>query len=737
MAEKQIEQLAINTIRTLSMDAVQAANSGHPGTPMALAPAAYVLWNEVLRYDPAQPAWPNRDRFVLSCGHASMLLYSVLHLAAVKQLDRDGRPTGEPAIRLDDIRRFRQLDSRCPGHPEHGHASGVETTTGPLGQGIGNSVGMAMASRWLATQYNRPGFDLFNFNVYAFCSDGDLMEGVGSEAASLAGHLKLSNLCWLYDDNHITIEGRTALAFSEDVATRFAGYGWNVLRVADVNDLPALRKAWEAFHATTDRPTLIIVRSVIGFGSPHKADSHEAHGAALGEEEVRLTKIAYGWPENEKFLVPGEVVSHFRQGIGARGENLHAKWEAMFARYKAQYPELANQLDLIDRRELPADWQADIQPFPADPKGIASRASSGKVLNQAAKHIPWLLGGSADLAPSNNNRLNFQVTCGAGVSPASACGAGVSPASAAGTAAPQSSADVGDFEANQYAGRNLHFGIREHAMGAICNGMALCGLRAFGATFFVFTDYMRPSIRLAAIMGLPVFYIFTHDSIGVGEDGPTHQPIEHLAALRAIPNLLVIRPADANEVAEAYKVVLPLKDRPAALILTRQNLPTLDRTKYASAEGLARGAYILADAAGDCPDFRGHRGEAVVDENGTVPLSGRPLPDVILIGTGSEVSLCVEAYEKLKAEGVKVRVVSMPSWELFDAQPQSYRDTVLPPSVTRRVAVELGIKQGWERFIGQNGQFIGMCGFGASAPIGVLLKHFGFTVENVVAAAKK
>jgi transketolase len=740
MPEKSIEQLSINTIRTLSMDGVQAANSGHPGTPMALAPAAYVLWNEILRYDPGQPAWPNRDRFVLSCGHASMLLYSVLHLAGVKQFDRDGRPTDELAVRLDDIRRFRQLDSRCPGHPEHGHTSGVETTTGPLGQGIGNSVGMAIASRWLAAQYNRPGFDLFNFNVYAFCSDGDFMEGVGSEAASLAGHLKLSNLCWMYDNNHITIEGRTPLAFSEDVATRFAGYGWNVVRVADVNDLAALRKAWEAFRTgdcpdfrasengtvpfDRGRPTLIVVRSVIGYGSPNKADSHEAHGAPLGEEEVRLTKKAYGWPENEKFLVPGEVVSHFRQGIGARGENLHAKWEAMFARYKAKYPELATQIELIGRSELPDGWQTDIQTFPADAKGIASRASSGKVLNQAAKHIPWLLGGSADLAPSNNSRLNFaEVGDFEGTVPAFVSAkTGLSPS------APPSAPEKSAPPPSSYAGRNFHFGIREHAMGAICNGMALCGLRAYGATFFVFTDYMRPSIRLAALMGLPVFYIFTHDSIGVGEDGPTHQPIEHLAALRAIPNLLVIRPADANEVAEAYKVVLPLKDRPAALILTRQNLPTLDRTKYASAEGLARGAYVLADTGG--------LSQFSSDENGTVPFANPPAPDVILIGTGSEVSLCVDAYEKLKAEGIKARVVSMPSWELFDAQPQSYRDAVLPPSVTRRVAVELGIKQGWERFIGQNGQFIGMCGFGASAPIGVLLKHFGFTVDNVVAAAK-
>ena len=727
MPEKPIDQLAINTIRTLSMDAVQAANSGHPGTPMALAPAAYVLWNEVLRYDPAQPAWPNRDRFVLSCGHASMLLYSVLHLAGVKQLGPDGQPTDKLAVPLDDIRRFRQLNSRCPGHPEHGHTSGVETTTGPLGQGVGNSVGMAIASRWLAAQYNRPGFGLFDFNVYALCSDGDLMEGISGEAASLAGHLKLSNLCWIYDNNHITIEGRTSLAFSEDVATRFAGYGWNVLWVSDVNDLPALRRALDMFRNpeaaakesllanqphhlqhpnpgervwsfAADRPTLIIVRSVIGFGAPNKADSHEAHGAPLGDEEIRLTKAAYGWPENEKFLVPGEVLSHFRQGIGARGEMLHAKWSAMFDRYKAQYPELAAQLEEIDRRELPAGWQTDIQPFPADAKGVASRVSSGKVLNQAAKRIPWLLGGSADLAPSNNSRLNFE--------------------------------QVADFEAGQYAGRNFHFGIREHAMGAVCNGMSLCNLRPYGATFFVFTDYMRPPIRLAALMGLPVFYIFTHDSIGVGEDGPTHQPIEHLAALRAIPNLLVIRPADANEVAETYKVVLPLKDQPAALVLTRQNLPTLDRTKYASAEGLQRGGYVLADAQlGDCPNFR-------LSENGTVPLGG-PLPDVILIATGSEVSLCVEAYEKLKAEGVKARVVSMPSWELFDAQPQSYRDAVLPPSVTRRVAVELGIKQGWERYIGQTGQFIGMNGFGASAPIGVLLKHFGITVDNIVAAAKR
>ncbi len=709
MPDKNIEQLAINTIRTLSMDAVQAANSGHPGTPMALAPVAYVLWNEVLRYDPARPDWPNRDRFVLSCGHASALLYSVLHLSGVKQLDAAGRPTAEPAVSLDDLRQFRQLHSRCPGHPEHGQTSGVETTTGPLGQGIGNSVGMAIASRWLAARYNRPGFELFDFNVYALCSDGDLMEGLGGEAASLAGHLKLSNLCWIYDDNHITIEGNTRLSFSEQVAARFTGYGWNVIRVSDVNALDSLRHAIRTFREARPesggavptarphsiqrvtledlceqfepgRPTLIIARSVIGFGSPHKAGSHDAHGAPLGEEEVRLTKEVYGWPPDAKFLVPDEVRKLFAAGIGARGETLFAEWTALFDRYKAEHPQQAAELEMIARRELPDGWDADVAPFPADAKGMASRASSGKVLNQIAPHVPWLMGGSADLAPSNNSLLKFD--------------------------------GAGDFEAGSYAGRNLHFGIREHAMGAACNGMALCGLRAYGATFLIFSDYMRPSIRLAAIMGLPVFYIFTHDSIGLGEDGPTHQPVEHLAALRAIPNLLVIRPADANEVAAAYKVLLPLADRPAALVLSRQNLPTLDRTKYAPADGLLRGGYVLADA----PDGR---------------------PDVILIGTGSEVSLCLAAREKLAAEGIKARVVSMPCWELFDAQPAEYRASVLPPEVTRRVAVELGVRQGWEKYIGQDGKFVGMSTFGASAPAGVLMKHFGMTVENVVAAAAK
>jgi transketolase len=672
-----IEQLAINTIRTLAMDAVQAAKSGHPGTPMALAPAAYVLWNEVLRFDPRQPAWPNRDRFVLSCGHASMLLYATLHLAGVKQLDPEGRPTDQPAVSLDDIRQFRQLNSRCPGHPEHGHTSGVETTTGPLGQGIGNSVGMAVASRWLTARYNRPGFDLFDYNVYALCSDGDLMEGVGSEAASLAGHLKLPNLCWIYDDNHITIEGDTALSFNEDVALRFQGYGWNVCRVDDVNNLSALRNTLAAFRKTPDRPTLIIVRSQIAFGSPNKAGTPEAHGAPLGDDEIRLTKQAYGWPPDEHFLVPSEVVEHFREGIGKRGGELFGRWKTLFDQYKKQHPQAAAEIELIVRGDLPAGWDAGIPSFPADPKGMASRVSSGKVLNQIARRVPWLLGGSADLAPSNNSLLNFE--------------------------------PVGDFSAENDAGRNFHFGIREHGMGAMLNGMALSGLRAYGATFFVFSDYMRPSIRLAALMGLPVLYIFTHDSIGVGEDGPTHQPIEHLAALRAIPNLFVLRPADANEVAEAYRVVLEQKNRPAALILTRQNLPTFDRTKLAPAAGIRQGGYVLSDAPGGNPD-------------------------VILLATGSEVALCLTAQETLLAQGIKARVVSMPCWELFDEQPAAYRDQVLPPQVTRRVAVELGIVQGWEKYLGQAGKFIGMTGFGASAPAGVLLKHFGITPEHIAAA---
>jgi transketolase len=669
-----VEQLAVDTIRTLSMDAVQAANSGHPGTAMALAPVAYVLYDDVLRYDPAAPDWPNRDRFVLSCGHASMLLYSILHLVGVKQPD-----TGQPAVSLDDIRRFRQFGSRCPGHPELGHTAGVETTTGPLGQGIASSVGMAIASRHLAGQYNRPGFELFDFNVYALCSDGDLMEGISSEAASLAGHLKLANLCWIYDDNGITIEGKTELAFSENVAARFSGYGWSVVEVEDANDLDALRGALEYFRETDDRPTLVVVKSHIGWGSPNKQDTADAHGAPLGEDEVRRTKAAYGWPEDEHFRVPAEVLDHFRQGIGTRGEKLRRTWDAQLAEYAQKYPEPAKQLERMGRGELPDGWDAGIPSFPPDAKGVASRVSSGKVLNQVAKNVPWLVGGSADLAPSTKTLLEFD--------------------------------GAGEFRSDNYAGRNFHFGVREHAMAAVCNGMTLCGLRTYGATFFVFADYLRPAMRLAAMMGLPVLYIFTHDSIGVGEDGPTHQPVEQLAALRSIPGLVVIRPADANEVAEAYRVVMSLRDRPAALVLTRQNLPTLDRTKVATAAGLHLGGYVLADA----PDGK---------------------PDVILIAGGSEVSPCLEARDMLAAEGINARVVSLPSWELFEAQPAEYRESVLPPDVTARVGVEMGVELGWSKYVGPAGRFIGMTGFGVSAPYKELLDHFGFTPAAIVAQAK-
>jgi len=679
VASNPREQLAVNTIRTLSMDGVQAANSGHPGTPMALAPVAYVLYNDVLRFDPAHPNWAGRDRFVLSCGHASMLLYSVLHLAGVRQLDAQGRPTDEPAVSLDDLRQFRQMGSRCPGHPEFGHTSGVEVTTGPLGQGVSNSVGMAIAAHWLGGQFNRPGFDLFGFDVYALCSDGDLMEGVAAEAASLAGHLRLPNLCWIYDDNRITIEGSTDLAFSEDVAQRFAGYGWDVLRVDDVNDLDALRAAVATFRQKRQRPTLVIVRSVIAWGSPNKQNTHGAHGAPLGADEVRLTKQAYGWPEDQSFFVPDEVRTLFAEGIQCRGRQLYDQWQAKFAQYAKQYPELADQIERIGGGQLPNGWDADLKPFPADAKGVASRSSSGKVLNQVAKNVPWLLGGSADLAPSNNTLLNFD--------------------------------KVGDFSLQTPSGRNFHFGIREHAMGAIVNGMATCGLRPYGATFFVFADYMRPPIRLAAMMELPSLFIFTHDSIGVGEDGPTHEPVEHLASLRAIPGLIVLRPGDANEVLEAYRAVMQLKKQPATLVLTRQNLPTLDRSRYASAAGVAQGGYVVADAP-----------------------QGKP--EVILIGTGSELSLCVEAYEQLTAEGIAARVVSLPSWELFEAQPAAYRDAVLPPAVTARVAVEAGVEQGWQKYIGCGGRFVGMKSFGASAPYGTLMKHFGITTANVVAQAK-
>lgn len=673
-----VQDLAINSIRTLAMDAVQKANSGHPGTPMALAPVCYTLWNNTLRYDPAAPLWPNRDRFILSCGHASTLLYSLLHLAGVRKTDERGNVLDEAAISLDNLKDFRQLGSPCAGHPELGDAPGIETTTGPLGQGVGNSVGMAMAARWLAARYNRPGYELFDFNVYALCSDGDLMEGIGSEAASLAGHLKLSNLCWIYDDNHITIEGDTDLAFSEDVAERFEGMGWHTIRVEDANDLEAISSALDSFLQTDDRPTIILLRSVIGWGAPNKANTHGAHGAPLGEDEIRLTKEAYGWPADEQFLVPAEVVQHFAEGIAARGADLQQTWEASFRQYESAYPAEATQLKAIWSGDLPEGWDKDIPTFPSDAKGIASRASSGKVLNAVAANLPWMIGGSADLAPSNNTALTFD--------------------------------DTGHFSASNYAGRNLHFGVREHAMASACNGLSLAGLRPYGGTFFVFTDYLRPAMRLASLMHRPVLYILTHDSIGLGEDGPTHQPVEHLAACRAIPGLLVMRPGDANEVAEAYRAALPRGDRPTAMILTRQNMPTLDRNRFASAAGVARGGYVLADSDGQ--------------------------PQIILMGTGSELSLCVEAYEQLTAEGHKVRVVSMPCWELFDEQDQAYRDSVLPPGVPARVAVEAGIRQGWDRYIGSQGRFVGMSSFGASAPYEQLYEKFGITVENIVAEAK-
>jgi transketolase len=676
----RLDTTCINTIRTLAMDGVQAANSGHPGTPMAMAPVAYYLWQYVLRFDPSDPVWPNRDRFVLSAGHASMLLYSLLHLTGVKAVSKDYEPLGEPSVPLEEIKRFRQLHSRCPGHPEYRLTSGVETTTGPLGQGAANSVGMAVAERWMAAHYNRPGFEkLIDFNVYALCGDGDMMEGISSEAASLAGHWKLSNLCWIYDNNHITIEGSTKLAFTEDVGARFLGYGWNVTHVTDANDLGQLTRAFATFLQTNDRPTLIIVDSHIGYGAPHKQDTKEAHGEPLGEEEVKLAKRAYGWPEDSKFYVPDGVYAHFQAGIGARGKELRDAWFTQVTRYKTEHADLADQLYRIQHRQLPEGWDQGLTPFPADPKGMASRASSGKVLNAVAKHVPWLIGGAADLAPSTKTTMTFE--------------------------------GAGDFEAGSYGGRNFHFGVREHAMGAIMNGIALVKLRAFGAGFLIFSEYGRMPIRLAAVMEIPVIYVFTHDSIGVGEDGPTHQPIEQLAALRAIPGLTVIRPADANEVVEAWRYIMQRHHDPVVLVLSRQDLPTLDRTKYGPAAGVQKGAYVLADAA-----------------------DGKP--DVLLLATGSEVSLCVSAYETLKAEGVKARVVSMPSWEVFEHQTPEYRDSVLPPSVTARVAVEQASAFGWARYTGLTGQIIGMRTFGASAPLKELLKEFNFTAEAVVAAAR-
>lgn len=673
-----IALLAINTIRTLSMDAVQKANSGHPGTPMALAPVTYQLWQHNLRYDPAQPLWPGRDRFVLSCGHASMLLYSTLHLAGVRKVAKhEQRLEAGLAITLDDIKNFRQLNSPCAGHPEFGEAAGIETTTGPLGQGVGTSVGMALAAKWLAARYNRPGFELFENRVYVLCSDGDLMEGISNEAASVAGHLKLNNLLWIYDDNSITIEGETELAFSEDVATRFEGYGWNALRVDEANDLGAIQRAIDSAKKITDKPSIIILKSIIGYGAPHKANTHGAHGAPLGEEEIKLTKKFYGWPEDAKFLVPDEVRQHFASGIGMQGKAARDEWEQKFAAYEKSFPKEAAELKAMWAGKLPEGWDQGIPTFPADAKGLASRISSGKVLNALAKHFPWLLGGSADLAPSTMTLLDGEQ----------------------------------GLEAGNYGGRNLHFGIREHGMAAICNGLSLSGLRPFGATFFVFTDYLRPALRLSAIMHRPVIYVMTHDSIGLGEDGPTHQPVEHLAACRAIPNVDVVRPGDANEVAECYRTIIPRLTRPAVLVLSRQNLPTLDRTKFAAVAGAARGGYVLAEAP-----------------------SGQPT--AIIIATGSELDIAVKAWEKLVAEGVQVRLVSMPCTEWFDEQDEAYRASVLPRPIKVRVAVEAGIRQSWDRYLGEEGRFVGMDSFGASAPYNELYKHFGITPEHVVAEVK-
>jgi transketolase len=680
VSKKALDELCINTIRTLTIDAVQKANSGHPGTPMGMAPVAYTLWQEFLRFDPEDPIYPNRDRFVLSSGHASMLLYSLLHLSGVKAVNRKYETLGDLSVKLEDIMNFRQLDSKCPGHPEYRWTSGIETTTGPLGQGLATSVGMSIAKQWLSSYFNRPGFEMFDYDVYALCGDGCMMEGISSEAASIAAHLKLSNLCWIYDNNHITIEGHTSLAFSEDVATRFMGYGWNVTRVGDANDLDRLRNAFNFFKKTTDRPTLIIVDSHIGYGAPDKQDTSAAHGEPLGVEEIRKTKQFYGWPEDSSFLIPDGVLDHFKKNIGARGKNEREAWFAKFEVYKKNHPDLADQLYRMLRRALPDKWDANLPNFPTDIKGVAGRDASAKVLNAVAKNVPWLFGGSADLSPSTKTHLTFE--------------------------------GAGDFEAGSFGGRNFHFGIREHSMAAILNGLSLSKMRPFGSGFLIFSDYLRPALRLSALMELPVIYVFTHDSIGVGEDGPTHQPVEQLSSLRSVPGLLTIRPGDANEVTEAWRVIMNLQHEPACLILSRQALPTLDRTKCAAATGLAKGAYTLLDAP-----------------NGK--------PDAILIGTGSEVQLCVQAHEQLVAEGLNVRVVSMPCWELFEQQSQEYKDIVLPPDVVNRVAVEQASTFGWERYTGRTGRIIGMKTFGASAPLKALQDKFGFTPEKVVSAVKE
>jgi len=680
VSQPNLDQLCINTIRTLAIDAVQKANSGHPGAPMGFAPVVYELWHNFLNYDPADPLWPNRDRFVLSAGHASMLLYATLHLAGVRAANAKGEILKEPAVSLDDIKLFRQIDSRTPGHPESHLTTGVETTTGPLGQGAGNSVGMAIAGKWLASTFNKSGFELFNFRVWTVCGDGDIMEGVAAEAASLAGHLQLSNLCWIYDNNRVTLDGPASWSFNEDVMTRFVGYGWNVTRVSDANSLMLLSRGYHEVLKCSDRPTLFVVDSHIGYGSPHKQDSYEAHGEPLGEEEAKLAKKFYGWPEDAKFLVPDGVYEHFQSGVGVRGGKIRGEWEKLFAEYTKKFPDLADQIQRMQHRALPDGWDENLPSFPADAKGMATRESSGKVLNVLAHNIPWVVGGSADLAKSNKTNLTFE--------------------------------GAGDFFPMEYQGRNVHFGVREHGMGAAANGMTLTGLRAFAATFFNFSDYMRASMRLAALMEIPVMFIFTHDSIGLGEDGPTHQPIEQLAAFRAMPNMLVMRPGDANEVTEAYKVIMQHTHGPSTLVLSRQAIPTLDRTKYAPASGVAKGAYVLADAEG-----------------------GKP--EVILLATGTELQHVVAAHEQLKTQGIKSRVVSMPSWLLFEQQDAAYQESVLPAAVTARVSIEMAATLGWDRYIGPKGKAIGMHSFGASAPLKDLLKKFGFGPEQVVAAAKQ
>jgi transketolase len=683
--QSDMDQLAINTIRMLAVDAIQKAKSGHPGTPMDAAPTAYTLWQRMLRYDPADPGWLNRDRFVLSAGHASMLLYSLIYLAGIKAANPTYEEVGRDAVTLDDIKTFRQGgNTRCPGHPEYGWTSGVEATTGPLGQGAATSVGMAIARQWLGATYNRPGFDLFDFNVYALCGDGDMMEGITSEAASLAGHLRLSNLCWIYDSNRVSLEGPTDLAFTEDVASRFLAYRWNILRVSDANDMQLLEQAYRGFQQTGDRPTLIVVHSHIGYGSPHKHDSFEAHGEPLGDDEVRLTKQFFGFDPDQQFVVPAGVREHFAAQLGARGAGLRTAWQDMFKRYRAEYPDLAEQIECLSERRLPAGWEAALPVFAPSTSGLSTRDASGRVLNAMAEQIPWIVGGAADLTPSTKTRLTF--------------------------------ASAGDFQSGDspgdHRGRNMHYGVREHAMCAAVNGMTLTGLRAFGSGFLIFTDYARGSIRLSSLMELPVLHIWTHDSISLGEDGPTHQPIEQMVSLRAIPGMVVIRPADANEMSEAYRYILQQRHRPTALICSRQALPIVDRSQFAPAGGLARGAYVLVD-----------------------PPGGKP--DVIMIASGSEVSLCLGARDRLAADGIAVRVVSMPSWELFEAQDEGYRDSVLPPAVTARVTVEEGSTLGWQRYAGATGVVLGMHTFGMSAPIKVVAEHFGFTVDRVVAAARQ